>query len=67
MPPPGGGVAPASAVSVISSYVMPCPLPVERMETREAVPACGAVQVVPAFALYLLAQPLVGFTVPSDA
>ena len=66
MPPPGGGVAPASAVSVISSYVMPCPVPCERMATREAVPACGAVQVVGEFALYLPTQPVVGATVPSD-
>ena len=30
-------------MSVISSYVMPCPVPCERIATREAVPACGAV------------------------
>ena len=66
----GGGGGATSAVSVISSYVMPCPVPVERMATREAVPACGAVQVVGEFALYLPTQPVAractGVTVPSD-
>ena len=61
---PASGGAPA--VSVITSYVTPCPVPVERMATREAVPACGAVQVVGEFALYLPTQPVVGATVPSD-